>query len=105
MKNLLISKSFSYEIVDSTLLRQTNTYHLGGGRSIQLSYGNMYKIVCDLLLHILQKVSVVGFLRRRVLYPAELRGLERYEVYEKNFFTSTDFDDRDIRRLLLYPFN
>lgn len=29
MKNLLISKSFSYEIVDSTLLRQTNTYHLG----------------------------------------------------------------------------
>ncbi len=105
MKNLLISKSFSYEIVDSTLLRQTNTYHLGGGRSIQLSYGNMYKIVCDLLLHILQKVSVVGFLRRRVLYPAELRGLERYEVYEKSFFTSTDFDDRDIRRLLLYPFN
>ncbi len=105
MKNLLISKSFSYEIVDSTLLRQTNTCHLGGGRSIQLSYGNMYKIVCDLLLHILQKVSVVGFLRRRVLYPAELRGLERYEVYEKSFFTSTDFDDRDIRRLLLYPFN
>ena len=105
MKNLLISKSFSYEIVDSTLLRQTNTYHLGGGRSIQLSYGNMYKIVCDLLLHILQKVSVVGSLRMRVLYPAELRGLERYEVYEKNFFTSTDFDDRDIRRLLLYPFN
>ena len=105
MKNLLISKSFSYEIVDSTLLWQTNTYHLGGGRSIQLSYGNMYKIVCDLLLHILQKVSVVGSLRRRVLYPAELRGLERYEVYEKSFFTSTDFDDRDIRRLLLYPFN
>ena len=105
MKNLLISKSFSYEIVDSTLLRQTNTYHLGGGRSIQLSYGNMYKIVCDLLLHILQKVSVVGSLRMRVLYPAELRGLERYEVYEKSFFTSTDFDDRDIRRLLLYPFN
>ena len=105
MKNLLISKSFSYEIVDSTLLRQTNTYHLGGGRSIQLSYGNMYKIVCDLRLLLLQKVSVVGSLRRRVLYPAELRGLERYEVYEKNFFTSTDFDDRDIRRLLLYPFN
>ena len=103
MKNLLISKSFSYEIVDSTLLRQTNTYHLGGGRSIQLSYGNMYKIVCDLLLHILQKVSVVGFLRRRVLYPAELRGLERYEVYEKSFFTSQDFDDLDIRRRSLYP--
>ena len=33
-----------------------------------------------------------------MLYPAELRGLERYEVYEKSFFTSTDFDDRDIRR-------
>lgn len=42
-------------------------------------------------------------LRRRVLYPAELRGLERYEVYEKSFFTSTDFDDRDIRRRSLYP--
>jgi len=42
-------------------------------------------------------------LRRRVLYPAELRGLERYEVYEKSFFTSTDFDDRDIRRRVLYP--
>ena len=41
-------------------------------------------------------------LRRRVLYPAELRGLERYEVYEKSFFTSTDFDDRDIRRKI-YP--
>ena len=40
MKNLLISKSFSYEIVDSTLLWQTNTYHLGGGRSILLSYRN-----------------------------------------------------------------
>ncbi len=76
---------------------------LGGGRSIHLSYGNVYKIVCDLLLHVLQKVSVVGSLRRRVLYPAELRGLERYEVYEKSFFTSTDFDDRDIRRRSLYP--
>ena len=38
-----------------------------------------------------------------MLYPAELRGLERYEVYEKSFFTSTDFDDRDIRRRTLYP--
>ncbi len=73
MKNLLISKSFSYEIVDSTLLRQTNTYHLGGGRSIHLSYGNVYKIVCDLRLLLLQKVSVVGSLRRRTLYPAELQ--------------------------------
>ncbi len=43
MKNLLISKSFSYEIVDSTLLRQTNTYHLGGDRSIQLSYEDLYE--------------------------------------------------------------
>ena len=76
---------------------------LGGGRSIHLSYGNVYQIVRDLLLHVLQKVSVVGSLRRRVLYPAELRGLERYEVYEKSFFTSTDFDDRDIRRRSLYP--
>ena len=49
-----------------------NTF-LGGGRSIQLSYGNVYKIVYDLLLHVLQKVSVLGSLRRRVLYPAELR--------------------------------
>ena len=79
------------------------TYRLGGGRSIHLSYGNVYQIVRDLLLHVLQKVSVVGSLRRRVLYPAELRGLERYEVYEKSFFTSTDFDDRDIRRRSLYP--
>ncbi len=38
MKNLLISKSFSYEIVNFTLLRQSNTYHLGGVCSIQLSY-------------------------------------------------------------------
>ena len=44
MKNLLIRKSFSYEIVDFTLLRQSNTYHLGGGRSIQLSYSDSYKI-------------------------------------------------------------
>ncbi len=43
MKNLLISKSFSYEIVDSTLLRQTNTYHLGGVCSIQLSYEDLYE--------------------------------------------------------------
>ncbi len=68
---------------------------LGGGRSIHLSYGNVYKIVCDLLPHVLQKVSVVGSLRRRVLYPAELRGLERYLSYEKSFFTSTDSDERD----------
>ncbi len=60
MKNLLIRKSFSYEIVDFTLLRQSNTYHLGGGRSIHLSYGNVYKIVCDLRLLLLQKVSVAG---------------------------------------------
>ena len=38
MKNLLIRKSFSYEIVDFTLLWQSNTYHLGGVCSIQLSY-------------------------------------------------------------------
>ena len=46
---------------------------LGGGRSIHLSYGNVYKIVCDLRLLLLQKVSVVGSLRRRVLYPAGLQ--------------------------------
>ena len=46
---------------------------LGGGRSIHLSYGNVYKIVCDLRLLLLQKVSVVGSLRRRTLYPAELQ--------------------------------
>ena len=63
----------------------------------------MYKIACDLLPHVLQKVSVVGSLRRRVLYPAELRGLERYEVYEKSFFTSQDLDDLNIRRRSLYP--
>ena len=38
MKNLLICKSFSYKIVDFTLLWQSNTYHLGGVCSIQLSY-------------------------------------------------------------------
>ncbi len=43
MKNLLISKSFSYEIVDFTLLWQSNTYHLGGDRSIQLSYEDLYE--------------------------------------------------------------
>ena len=69
MKNLLISKSFSYEIVDFTLLRQSNTYRLGGGRSIQLSYGNVYKIVCDLQPLLLQKVSVAGSLKSPLLYP------------------------------------
>ncbi len=43
MKNLLIGKSFSYEIVDFTFLWQSNTYHLGGDRSIQLSYEDLYK--------------------------------------------------------------
>ena len=43
MKNLLIGKSFSYEIVDFTLLWQSNTYHLGGGRSIHLSYEDLYE--------------------------------------------------------------
>ncbi len=38
MKNLLISKCFSYEIVHFPLLRQSNTYRLGGVCSIQLSY-------------------------------------------------------------------
>ena len=41
MKNLLISKSFSYEIVDFTLLRQSNTHRLGDGRSILLSCRNL----------------------------------------------------------------
>ena len=41
MKNLLISKSFSYEIVDFTLLWQSNAYRLGGDRSIQLSYEDL----------------------------------------------------------------
>ena len=43
MKNLLIGKSFSYEIVDFTLLWQSNTYHLGGVCSIQLSYEDLYE--------------------------------------------------------------
>ncbi len=48
MKNLLIRKSFSYEIVDFTLLRQSNTYHLGGDRSIQLSYEDLYEKPADM---------------------------------------------------------
>ena len=54
MKNLLISKSFSYEIVDFTLLWQSNTYHLGGGRSILLSYRNNFKLSgfpCHIVYH------------------------------------------------------
>lgn len=43
MKNLLISKSFSYEIVDFTLLWQSNTYHLRGDRSIQLSCQDLFE--------------------------------------------------------------
>ena len=39
MKNLLIGKSFSYEIVDFTLLWQSNTYHLGGSCYIYLTKG------------------------------------------------------------------
>ena len=69
MKNLLIRKSFSYEIVDFTLLWQSNTYHLGGVCSIQLSY---------------EDSNDMKFMKRA-------------------FFTSTDFDDRDIRRRSLYP--
>lgn len=42
MKNLLISKRFSYEIIDFTLLRQSNTCHLGGECSILLSYEDRY---------------------------------------------------------------
>ena len=56
MKNLLIGKSFSYEIVDFTLLWQSNTYRLEDDRSIHLSCGNVYQIVRDLLLHIIQIV-------------------------------------------------
>ncbi len=126
MKNLLISKSFSYEIVDFMLLRQSNTYHLGGvcsiqlsyedsnnmkfmkraflpprtlmtgilggGRSIHLSYGNVYKIVCDLRFLLLQKVSVVGSLRRRSLYPIE----ERRSII-KNHYTNNSFTKLLIR--------
>ncbi len=44
MKNLLISKSFSYEIVDFTLLRQSNIYRLGGVCSIPLNYRNNFHI-------------------------------------------------------------
>ena len=53
---------------------------LGGGRSIHLSYGNVYKIVCDLRLLLLQKVSVVGSLRRRVLYPLSYAGISIFPV-------------------------
>lgn len=43
MKSLLINRHFVYEIVDFPLLWQTNTYHLGGVCSIQLSYVDIYK--------------------------------------------------------------
>ena len=45
MKNLLIGKSFSYEIVDSTLLWQSNTYHLGGSCYIHLTKGTDVTVV------------------------------------------------------------
>ena len=51
MKNLLIGKSFSYEIVDSTLLWQSYTYHLGGSCYIHLTKGtDVYiKFPCKLV--------------------------------------------------------
>lgn len=50
MKNLLISKSFNYEIVDFTLLWQSNTYRLEGGRFILPSYKNIL-ITCKIVYH------------------------------------------------------
>ena len=58
MKNLLIRKSFSYEIVDFTLLWQTNTYRLGGDRSIQLSYEDFFKNL--MYLFIISDVTIIA---------------------------------------------
>ena len=48
---------------------------LGGGLSIQLSYGNVYQIVCDLLPYVLQKVSATSSLRGQSLSPVKLHKL------------------------------
>ena len=52
---------------------------LGGGRSIQLSYADLYEIGGFLGLPTVRLFfsgwPFLPFLRRRALYPAELRGL------------------------------
>lgn len=52
MKNLLIGKSFSYEIVDFTLLWQSNAYRLGGSCYIHLTKGT-----ASATISIIQKYS------------------------------------------------
>jgi hypothetical protein len=49
-------------------------YRLGGGRSIQLSYSDSYKIYISFYLLPFPSGRVFShFLRRQPLYPAELR--------------------------------
>ena len=56
MKNLLISKSFSYEIVDFTLLWQTNTYHLGKVYYIHMTKKTYTLNPCTYLLYQMSKL-------------------------------------------------
>lgn len=60
MKNLLISKSFSYEIVDFTLLRQSNTYHLGGSCYIHLTKGTDLMIISSPYFSIIPDVMIIA---------------------------------------------
>ena len=71
MKNLLISKSFSYEIVDFTLLRQTNTYHLGGVCSIQLSYEDSNDMKFMKRAFLPPRTLMTGITRKRSLYSTK----------------------------------
>ncbi len=53
---------------------------LGGGRSILLSYGRILSLEC---LPRPRKSNTVGFLRRRPLYPAELRRHVQFSYHHR----------------------
>lgn len=60
MKNLLISKSFSYEIVDFTLLWQSNTYHLGDSCYIHLTKRTDLMIISSPYFSIIPDVMIIA---------------------------------------------
>ena len=70
---------------------------LGGDRSIQLSYGGLYR-----KYSILQgsRIRTDSIFRRRPLYPTELRGLIQ-KIF--NFAGLQDSNDSIFRRRSLYP--
>ena len=79
---------------------ELTTFRLGGGPSILVRYGGIYRKLEKLFGFIRLQVSNDSIFRRRPLYPTELRGLIQ-KIF--NFTRLRDSNGSIVRRRTLYP--